>query len=184
MLAYLLTLDTQQDKQKLVLLYESYRDSLYYLAYQILHDEGQAEDAVQETFYKVADHLDKIQDVSQAWGYMSTILRHKIYDGFRKQKKKREICMHHSMLDALDAVEASDTFENHIIDKEEEEYLIQCVKKLSYPYKDVLYLKYYYEYSALEIAAILDKSPDNIRQIAKRGKEKVKQLMIKGGYAS
>ncbi|MDO4170239.1 MAG: sigma-70 family RNA polymerase sigma factor [Lachnospiraceae bacterium] len=181
MLAYLLTLDTQEDRQKLVLLYESYRDSLYYLAYQILHDEGQAEDAVQETFFKVVDHLNKIQDVSQAWGYLSTILRHKIYDGFRQQGKKKEICMHNSM---LDSVGISDTFENRIIAREEEEYLVQCLRELPYPYKDVLYLKYFHEYSALEIADMLEKSPDNIRQIAKRGKEKVKQLMIKGGYVS
>lgn len=181
MLAYLLALNTQEEKQQLIMLYETYRNSLYYLAYQILNDEGKAEDAVQETFFKVVDHLDKIKDVSRAWGYLSVILKHKIYDGFRQQERRPEVFMHY---ERLNSVEMAEAFENSVVDREEEKYLVKCVKSLSYPYKEVLYLKYYCEYSAREIADILEKSPDNVRQIAKRGREKLKQLMIQGGYVS
>lgn len=39
-----------RDDEKLSLLYELYEQQLYWVAYSVLHQEQQAEDAVQDTF--------------------------------------------------------------------------------------------------------------------------------------
>lgn len=43
-------------------LYRGYRQRLYYVAVQILHDPMLAEDAVQDAFLRVRDHLDQISE--------------------------------------------------------------------------------------------------------------------------
>lgn len=46
MLLYLALIDTEEEKRKFVSLYENYRQTMYYAAYQILKNTHAAEDAV------------------------------------------------------------------------------------------------------------------------------------------
>ena len=55
MIIYLSMIDTPEDRSKFERLYIEYRDVMYHVAYKILNNEQDAEDAVHQAFVKIAE---------------------------------------------------------------------------------------------------------------------------------
>lgn len=51
---YLQMLDSPEDQSEFEKLYRTHRDLMYFIAYNVLHDHQRAEDAVSETFLRLA----------------------------------------------------------------------------------------------------------------------------------
>lgn len=63
LLYYLSLVDTEEEKSKLENLYYEYKALMKYIAFNILGDNGLAEDAVHEAFIKLTRHLDGIGEI-------------------------------------------------------------------------------------------------------------------------
>ncbi len=89
MIHYLQLLNTQQDKDKFVILYQRYFQPLYSTAFEILKDHAASEDVVHETFLILIDHIDNVDEQAsmKTWNYLATIVRRLCIDSLRKQKK-------------------------------------------------------------------------------------------------
>ena len=94
MLIFLDMLDTPEEKNCFQIIYETYSHFLWYLADQILHDAHLAEDAVQETFLALANHIDQVKDPGsrETRNFLGTIVRNKAIDIVRRQKKIKVEC--------------------------------------------------------------------------------------------
>ncbi len=212
MIEYLMLLDTEEERRQLTILYKCYRDALFFSAKMILKDEGRAEDAVHETYLKLLNCLDKVRkedyrtldrylrkkerdpginlskflekenkkSCHRVWGFIVTIMKNFIYDELRLQKRRNEIPFEEHRNDREINLAGLDYL---VAKTDEERYMIQCIYRLPYPYKEVLYLQYYCEYSSDEIGELLNKTPANIRQISKRGRDRLRQWMREGGYS-
>lgn len=212
MIEYLMLLDTEEERRQLTILYKCYRDALFFSAKMILKDEGRAEDAVHETYLKLLNCLDKVRkedyrtldrylrkkerdpglnlskflekenkkSCHRVWGFIVTIMKNFIYDELRLQKRRNEIPFEEHRNDREINLAGLDYL---VAKTDEERYMIQCIYRLPYPYKEVLYLQYYCEYSSDEIGELLNKTPANIRQISKRGRNRLRQWMREGGYS-
>lgn len=212
MIEYLMLLDTEEERRQLTILYKCYRDALFFSAKMILKDEGRAEDAVHETYLKLLNCLDKVRkedyrtldrylrkkerdpglnlskflekenkkSCHRVWGFIVTIMKNFIYDELRLQKRRNEIPFEEHRDDREIDLAGLDYL---VAKTDEERYMIQCIYRLPYPYKEVLYLQYYCEYSSDEIGELLNKRPANIRQISKRGRDRLRQWMREGGYS-
>ena len=86
MILYMAMLDTDEDKQKFSAVYHKYRYFLWYLANERLKDAMLAEDAVQETFFALTRHMDRIQDPDavSTRNFLATITKNKALDMLRK----------------------------------------------------------------------------------------------------
>lgn len=209
MLPFFEVLDTQEEKNKLLLLYQCFAQQLYHVAFKMLDDERKAEDVVHETYMTMTTHLNcidenvykiiqeyieqknktknlaqyvkenKTKECGKAWNFIVTILKNKIYNLYIKDKRE-----HFPGEEWFEQVmdERTNSIENSYETKEIYEALKKALRNLDSPYKDVLYLKYYNGMSTEEISSILQKKPENIRQIAVRGREKLKEQLRKGGY--
>ena len=51
---------------KIEVLYYTYRRLMYKIAYEILNNKHDAEDAVSETFFKISKNMDRIHDHRQS----------------------------------------------------------------------------------------------------------------------
>lgn len=73
---FLNLLDTQSEKDKFANLYDKYKNLLYWISYGKTKSSQDAEECVQETFFYVAKHFEKIGDVnsSKTKGYLATIV--------------------------------------------------------------------------------------------------------------
>ena len=212
MIEYLMLLDTEEERRQLTILYKCYRDALFFSAKMILKDEGRAEDAVHETYLKLLNCLDKVRkedyrtldrylrkkerdpglnlskflekenkkNCHRVWGFIVTIMKNFIYDELRLQKRRNEIPFEEHRNDREINLAGLDYL---VAKTDEERYMIQCIYRLPYPYKEVLYLQYYCEYSSDEIGELLNKTSANIRQISKRGRDRLRQWMREGGYS-
>ena len=61
---YLLMIDSTDDKNKLELIYNQYKNLMLNRAYDILKDRGLAEDAVHNAFIRILKNLDKISEIN------------------------------------------------------------------------------------------------------------------------
>ena len=62
MLIYMMMLETPEEKSLFEQIYLEYRGLMFHVAYEILHNEQDAEDAVHQAFVKIAENIKKIDD--------------------------------------------------------------------------------------------------------------------------
>lgn len=153
---------------------ETYRILKKFLKEQKRHPELSLAEYLEKNQKNKSKHCHK------TWNYLVTILKNIIYDQFRKEKSRLE----YSLSDYI----PYDRYiqkgpEDQYIENDTKELLKRTILQLKDPYREVLFLIYYQEYSPKEIGEILGKSADNIRHIAKRGREKLRELLEKEGYS-
>lgn len=169
---YLMMIDTEEDKRRFVILYEKYRYLMMKVAYDILGDNYLAEDAVHESFIKIAKSMSKVGDVNaqETKRYLITITKNSSIDIYRKRglQMKREI-----FVDELDENEVPSTY----IETEMDNGIIDILKNLPTKYRDVFLLKYSSKLDNSEIADLLKISEGNVRQRLLRGKEMVQKAI-------
>lgn len=173
MLIYLSMIETEEDKNKFIQLYEKYRKLMFYVANQILKDEYLAEDAVHHTFINVIENLDKISDIDchKTKSYIVTMVRNCAINLYNQRKRHPLVS-----LDAAIGIESNETFQF------EEETLVKAVANLPEIYNSVLTLKYVQEFSNSEIAELLAIPEPTVRKRLERAKIKVQEIMDKEGY--
>ncbi len=90
MLIYLQMMDSPEDRSKFERLYLEYRGLMFHVANEILHNEQDAEDAVHQSFLKVAENMEKIGDPisPRTQGYLVTIAENRAIDLYRRRKTR------------------------------------------------------------------------------------------------
>ena len=152
----------QNDVKKLSRLYELYENKMYHVAYAILKDEWQAEDAVQDAFIKIGEHLKQIKDIESyaAKQYIIQVIRNSAIDLYRKNQKSIE------KLQSYESLENSSWFSSEY---EETEMVNGILQKLPKVYQDVIRLRYVEQLSVKETARELGLKETVVRKRCERG---------------
>jgi len=171
---YLSALETAEDKSEFEDLYIKYKQRMYDVAYNILHNVEDSEDAVHNAFLKIADNFEKIKIFScqELQSYIVIIVRNISINIYRKNKKNSERL---AEFDDNQPTVNVNFFEN--IDRDE---LIQEISSLPFIYKDILFLYYINQYTTKEISKMLDISIDAVWKRIERAKKLLKQELEKG----
>lgn len=171
---YLAVLDTEEEKIQFEDLYIKYRQMMYAVAYRILNNSEDAEDAVHQSFLAIANHFKKIQQIpsQELKAYLVIVSKNKAINIYNKNKEraKKSTVMDEAHSVAVDI--------NYLGSFEKEE-LVRAIKKLPQIYKDIVYLYYLEEFSAKEIAQILDITPETVWKRAERVKGMLKENLLK-----
>ena len=61
MLIYLCAIEGQDEKQKFEIIYEEYKNLMFYVANRILEDTQDSEDIVHQAFLKIIEIIDQIE---------------------------------------------------------------------------------------------------------------------------
>ena len=170
MLIYLQMIETPEDKSKFVIIYEEYRDYMYRVAFNILHNVEDAEDAVHYAFVKIAENINKVGEpvCLKTRGYVVTIVRNRAIDIYRKKQKHPH-------------VEYRDAFKGITIDYDGDNRVAACILKLDERQKNILILKHHQGYDLREIANMLGITYRNALQIEQRAKAKLRALCKEEG---
>lgn len=171
---YLSVLDTDEDKAEFEDLYVKYKQRMYSVAYSILHNVEDSEDAVHNAFLKIADNFEKIKNFScqELQSYIVIIVRNSSINIYRKNKKDSE---HLAEFNDNQLTIDVNFFEN--IDRD---VLIQTISNLPLIYKDILFLHYVNQYTTKEISRMFDISMDAVWKRIERAKKLLKQELEKG----
>ncbi|MBR6643164.1 MAG: RNA polymerase sigma factor [Lachnospiraceae bacterium] len=157
-------------------LYLKYQKEIYLYLYSLCKNRDLAQDLMQETFLKAMLSLPNEHTNVRAWFYM---VARNLYFNYQKKEKKQVTLeeFDHEMCDenTLEVLE-------HLLQDERRRLLYQALQHLSKDKREVLMLQYFGDLSQKEIAALLRKTPENIRILAYRGKKELREYMEANGY--
>lgn len=170
MIIYLQMLETPEEKSKFEQLYLEYKGLMFHVAYEILHNEQDAEDAVHQAFVKIAENIKKIDDpmCPKTHSYVVTIVENKAIDQYRKQQK-------HQTVELIDDIQGTNVHYDGDND------LAKCILKLPARYREMILLRYHHGYSVREIAGMMGISLPAAIKLDQRAKNKLKKLCEEAG---
>lgn len=153
---YLSMLEADEDKNKFEELYMKYRDDMYNIAFSILHNCEDAEDAVHDTFVSIANNFEKINKIPcQEIGYYFVIIvRNVSINLYNGNKRRNKYCEEFD--DFKTSVDAN------VFEKFDYQMLVEKISELPAIYRDIIYLYYYEELTAKEISKILKITPETV----------------------
>lgn len=165
--------DTPEEKSKFTQLYDRYRGLMFYVAREILKDEGLAEDAVQEAFIRLAKHLKKINDIecNKTKHFIVIIVESASKDIWRREKRQAAV--------SWEEIEGSLYFPA----KERVEELSgltdveRAILELPLTYRQIFVMKYVWGYSNKEIGEVLGIRQGALRQRIARGKSLLQEIL-------
>ena len=153
--------------QKFTLLFRKYKTLMFWTARDVLNDEYLAEDAVQEAFLKLINHLDQIGDINSAETrrYVNIAAKNLAIDRYRKRAAGAEKELFAEDLDYLHEIEAEPCLE-----ESEGNRVLDILNALPDIYREVYHLKYIENLENWEIAEKLSMRDGTVRQRLSRGK--------------
>lgn len=143
---------------------KEYGNLVYRTCFFMLRNAHDAEDVMQETFYKYMLNEKPFNDEEHKKAWLLKVSQNKCRN-LLKYKKIHPYMSYEDVEETLLGVEEPDK-----ADIEE----ILKVSNLSYDYKSVVMLYYYEDYSVNEIASILDISPSAVKKRLQRARAKLK----------
>lgn len=167
---FLNLLDTQTEKDKFQLLYDTYCDLLYWIALKRTNCIEDAEECVQETFLYVAKHFDKIGEINSKKTkiYLSTIVTGFAIDIYNDSQKAEFIEIDNDN-------ETADLKYYESFGKIELLAIVDDV--LDEENRVFFHLKYLYNYKSKEIAEIYNVKDSYVRKRLEYARNKLRKIL-------
>lgn len=161
------------EKRKVEQLYEKYNRLMYTVAYNILKQHEDAEDAVLASWEKIIRHLDKISEIEckETKNFIVIIVERTSIDIHRAKSRKQEV-----FLDEYEEMPYYATQDREIQDFEMAEFFRSMPKK----YGEVLMLKYINNLSHKEIAEILNLREGTVSSRLSRAQKMLQEVLENG----
>lgn len=149
---YLSLIDEPDDKEKFAEIFRSYGNMMFSKAMSILHNAALAEEAVQESFLKIAKNISKISDpnCSKTAAFIVIIVRNTALDMLKSEHINDTEPLDEAIPDIT-----SDTL-SRIISNDGYNALLNAVNGLDSIYSDVLMLKLVYGYDTASISKLMN----------------------------
>ncbi|MBR7008823.1 MAG: sigma-70 family RNA polymerase sigma factor [Ruminococcus sp.] len=154
-------------------LYIKYKQQLYRVAFSILHNEQDSEDALQNAFINIANNFKKISEIpcNELTAYLVIICRNAAINIYNTNK---------TIAQRTAALDETVTSEDVIACADDKEALIQAIKQLPQEYKDIIFLYELRDFSAKETAKLLGISENLVRVKAHRARKMLKSILTGG----
>lgn len=155
-------------EQEVNLALDNYADMVQRICFCHLKNEADTEDIFQEVFLKYMTYKGEFSSREHEKAWMIRVTINACKDVLKKFFRKNVV--------SIDTI--PETY------KEEADYsdIRQAVLELPEKYRDVIYLHYYEQYSAPEIARILGAKENTVYSILSRGRDMLKTRLGGDGY--
>lgn len=164
---YLEVLNTTEEKDCFLLIYETYRDLMFYVAQKFLSSQVDREIVVDAALHSIVDIIFKIKDPlsTKTKNLVVLITKNKCLDLLRKRGGVTEV----------ELIEASERALPVPVPGTDE--LADAIASLRDPSRDIIFLRYLHGYSTAEISKILGISRDAAAKRLQRAKQDLKKLL-------
>lgn len=176
MIAFLDLIDSEEDKEKFIRLYNKYVRLAFWVAEKRVHNREVAEECVQETFLSIARNFHKVGEVDdkKTKSYVATIAEGFAIKAYNKEHKAvfvraEEAEVQRNMADKtpdfkpddIDALDLSYAIDNLLNDEE----------------RNLVYLKYIYKFKVSELARMYETTDYFIKKKLNSAIEKLKKYI-------
>lgn len=171
MLIYLSMIESDADKSKFEIIYNSYKNLMLFQANKILGDTNDSEDVVHEAFLKIIKIIDQIENPKcpKTRNLVVTIVERRAIDLYRRRQRLQIIAMDEEFINVPAPKEVED-----IHCKTD---LAVAMATLPTRYREVLLLRYDNGFSEAEVAQILSMSQENVHKTVQRAKKKLAEVL-------
>jgi RNA polymerase sigma-70 factor (ECF subfamily) len=165
----------QAEEATLAALVSQYAGALYRVAYSVLRNPADAEDAVQEAFVRVLRHRDTLGEVRDQRVWLIRIVWNIVLDRKRRAKTRPEtddVAELARVLpcDGLSAEQIAAAAQHHA-------HVLACVEKLPAKERQVLMLSAFEELTSVEIAEVLSITESSVRSRLFRARNLMADLL-------
>ena len=153
-------------------IYYPYREKMYRIAFRLLENTEQTEDAVQEAYMKLWNNRHELKDIVQPEAYTITILRNICLNQIRWRKDKIVVDYDWEMADRL-------SLDLEIELKDDLSFLEKLMNKLPEHIRQIIELRHNKGYSYDEISEITGLDIAHIRVVVSRARKTLRDELEK-----
>jgi len=161
--------------QAVAALVDEYAPTLYRVAFSVLRNAADAEDAVQEVFLRVLRHRDSLHDVRDQRVWLVRIVWNIVLDRKRRAKTRPETDDVTELARVLPA--AGMSAEERATAAQHHAHVLGLVDRLPAKEREVLMLSAFEELTSVEIAAILGITESSVRSRLFRARNLMADLL-------
>ena len=156
-------------------LVDEYAGTLYRVAYSVLRNAADAEDAVQETYLRVLRHRDSLSEIRDARVWLIRIVWNVVLDRKRRAKTRPETDDISDLARVLPA--GGLTAEERVVSAQHHASVLRAVDQLPAKEQRVLMLSAFDELTSVEIAQILGTTESTVRSRLFRARNLLSTLL-------
>lgn len=174
LMLYMSLIDNDDDRAKFEILYNRYKKRMVYVAFAVLGNNEDAEDAVHDTFIKIARNMQSIgnPDSERTLSYMLKATKNTAIN----LSQKNVIRNKHIQTEDVENI-SDGLFLEKLCIQENYEKVVEAIQSLNDTYRDVLYFYFVEGMKAKDIADLLGRSNSAIQQQIVRGKKKLLEIL-------
>jgi RNA polymerase sigma-70 factor (ECF subfamily) len=160
-------------------------DSLYNTAYRMTRSAEDAEDLVQETFFKAYKYYDKFEEGTNLKAWLFKILKNTFINNYRKRKLEPRSVDFAEIEDSFERIVRRDSSEQPADPESEffsgvlDDDVKKALESLPYDYRMVVILADLEDFSYKEIAEILDCPVGTVMSRLYRGRKLLEKALLK-----
>ena len=155
-------IDTSEDK-----MLEKYADMVFRLCLVYMRNKADAEDAFQNVFLKLVKTKPNFNSEEHIKAWLITVASNECKNQLKAFWRRNKV--------SIDEVTIP-------VKNEDKKEIVKTVLNLPLKYRDVLYLYYFEGYKVNELSKMLDVNESTIKTHLKRGRDALKNMLVKGGY--
>lgn len=186
LLFYLSLIENDVQKKLFEDIYHSYRKQMFFLARKILNNDTDAEDVVQDVFYKIAvKHMPTVESIENSEDLRNYLLKATKNTALNMKKKSERSFAVTEKTSKLHTEKSKglsdDEFLAELCNKITYDKLLDTMMNMSDTYKEVLYYHFVLGMTAKETAGYLDRKVSTVKKQIVRGKKMLIEQVEKEG---
>lgn len=175
--ASLAILETDEQRNKLAEFYRKYKNRLYAIAYSKLNNKQDAEDAVMETFSRIADKPQKFFRLrNDEQKIMADVIVRNVSVDMYKHANKIETV---ELSDNIVYDDSENPTEEQLLFKFDKTVLMEFIAQLPPMQRDIMYLRAVHKMEIKEIAKELSVSENVVRQRLYHARQAIQKRLEK-----
>ena len=167
------------DDNGIVEIIKNYKDGLILYLNSITSDMHLAEEATEESFFKLVVKKPKYNGKASFKTWLYTIARNTAYDYLKKHSKRGQL----STDELYSRLKDEENLEASYIKNENRITVHKALNKLNPSHRQALWLQYFENFSTKECADIMGKTPHSVESLTYRAKAALKKILESEGLA-
>lgn len=159
-------------------LYDQYYRLVYYIAFELCHNDADAKDILQETFIQIRQSISSLQDPANFKAWLNRIVINKCKNLFRAKRNvdldQEDVWYQHHVTE--------DRFymlpEDNMHMKNDQELVHELMNQLSDVQREVLIMRYFEHMTMQEMAEALEVPVGTVKTRLLYGKSRLKELIL------
>lgn len=175
MIAFAAMLDEAEDKAAFEDIYNTYKSKMLAVAYNVLGNYHDSEEAVSQAFFTVAKSFGKIKGRCrpEQEAYINIVTRNAALDIYRKKKSENSVAIE----DVSDMSDGRDDVSDEALSDFGYNRVVEAIRSLPEKYAEALYMFNVTGLSIREIAEAVSESEATVKKRLQRARCKLRELL-------